>query len=233
MWCITLDMLPVPLDLLTSVLAKSERERLQRYRSKEAATEFLASRGILRVLLGKYLGIDPRSVRLNFGPAGKPRLDEVAHHESVRFNISHAAGVCLLAFASRREVGVDLEVLKPAMDLTDLIPAVLSPTEEAEFWLLPEHLHSYAFLCAWTRKEAVLKALGEGLSVCPNAVEVSMDAQYPKLLRLPKHSTVEWRLLHLEPVEGYVGAVASEGSNYDLSCWRWSNPDTSTDRYGM
>ncbi len=143
-----------------ALLSEDELARLQRFHFEPDARRWAACRTLLRVTLGRYLDLAPKSLKFTLGPWGKPGL----HGCPLRFNLSHAGGAALLAVAWRREVGVDLEETRRALFPEQLAPQVLSQREQA--WLRdqdPEQ-RELAFLTLWTAKEAYVKATGQGLS---------------------------------------------------------------------
>src|SRR5208282_2181592 len=115
----------------------------------------------LRVLLGHYLGVAPGGIEFSYGPKGKPRL---AAPVDVRFNISHSGGLALFAFTLDCEIGVDVEHIRPLRDMQEIASRFFCAEEATELMSLPAHGREQAFYLCWTRKEAYLKAVGEGLS---------------------------------------------------------------------
>jgi 4'-phosphopantetheinyl transferase len=121
-----------------------------------------AARWALRGVLGRYLGADPARIELRAGERGKPML--AAPSPSLRFNLSHSAGEALIAVAWEREVGVDIERIRPRHDLLALVRRALQPEEAAAIVAMPAVDRLTAFYAAWTRREAIAKCLGVGLT---------------------------------------------------------------------
>jgi 4'-phosphopantetheinyl transferase len=190
------------------------REQLRRDRLVSGAPRhrFVAGRALLRQALGAWLGCEEASVRLEPGLGGKPRIVAPGGGAACHFNLAHAGGWVVAALALECEVGVDLEGLDAAADWRAIAPVVCSPREMRALQGFPEAGQRGAFLRAWTRKEAVLKAAGTGLGgVSPSAVEVLPDDP-TRELELPDADgrMRRWRVEDFSPPPGYCGAVAWE-----------------------
>jgi 4'-phosphopantetheinyl transferase len=184
-----------------------------------AREEFQVSRALLRVLLGRYLRRDPSRLELRMGPQGKPAL---AGDAPLSFNVSHSFGAALIAVRAGGEVGVDVEQVRPFENDLGLAERFFCPTEWAALRALGEERRE-AFFHVWTRKEAYLKAGGLGLSGGLERVEVSVPPDDPpRVLRIDGDEAAarRWSLRALLPLPGYVGALAVEGHDYRLRCWR-------------
>jgi 4'-phosphopantetheinyl transferase len=184
-WVTHLDSIP-PNDIveLRSSLDSEEHRRAARFRFERDRQRYVATRGLLRCLLGAALDTPPSALVFEYGSHGKPEIARDHEERKLRFNVSHAAGLAIFATAWERHLGVDLESLdhlakKPA-DLFDFAMRVFSP-REFEIWraLRDNATRRRALLRAWTRKEAYLKATGEGLRAELNRVEVALDATEP------------------------------------------------------
>src|SRR5262249_11168791 len=151
-------------------------------------------RAILRTLLGRYLDAAPHAVRFTFGPFGKPSLDPSDNQKRIAFNVSHSGDYSLLAFGMAAEVGVDVERIRPKENLADLARDVLSPAEYSNFLTLQDSNRQKAFFQAWTRKEAMVKATGEGLSVPLDRVDLAAVAG--------------WSIRDIDVHHDYAAAVA-------------------------
>ena len=150
----------------------------------------------------------------------------------LRFNLSHSQGLALYAVTRGREIGVDLECIRPISDAEQIAERFFSAHENAVFRTIPAHEKPKAFFNCWTRKEAYLKALGDGLARPLDEFDVSLAPGEPaKLLRIegaPQEAS-RWSLNRLEPGSGYVAALAVEGYGYQLKCWQccgWSIRNT-------
>jgi 4'-phosphopantetheinyl transferase len=197
-WRVDLD----AIDRYEGLLSPAERERVSSFRSDPARTRWQRSRGILRELLGRYLGRDPRAVEFAIGPKGKPVL---AGPDSLQFNLSHSAGTALYAFALDNPIGVDIELLdRRVRDALGAAARVLGEEETERLRSLPDEQRDAEFLRSWVRHEAALKCRGAGLGsparpdgLCIRDLDVGADAVAAVALeREPR----ELRPRTLEPV---------------------------------
>jgi 4'-phosphopantetheinyl transferase len=215
LWTVALDGVDDRLLAESGTLSPDELDRARRYRFERDRRRFVVSRVALRHLLGSYLGIDEGSVVLRSGPHGKPRL---AQHTSSRlsFNASRSEDLAVFAVGHDRAIGVDVERVREDRDLEPLAHRVLNVAELRAFGQLEPKRRRGAFYRSWTRKEACLKALGTGLTVAPDELDVTGD--HVKLpAREPAASLSRlglWSLHDADVGPGYVATLAVEG---DLS----------------
>jgi 4'-phosphopantetheinyl transferase len=150
---------------LPELLSTDERERFDRFRRPEDRERFVLGRGLLRLLAGSYLQIPPESVTFDCSVFGKPHLTSpLGGRPPLRFNISHSGDVVLLAFCIAREVGIDVEQLRPETEWRDIAPQIFTREQQVEWERLSPEARARSFFQAWTRREAALKATGVGLS---------------------------------------------------------------------
>lgn len=207
---------------LHGVLAPGERARARRFRFERDRRRFTVARGVLRRLLGRYLRVEPAAVEFRYGVHGKPSLPEGADGPGVRFNLSHSRGLALHAFALGREVGVDVERLRPDTDVARAARRFLSPAEADALMGLAPGRRREAFFECWTRKEAFVKARGEGVVLGLRRFDVSLRPGEPAALLRFEGDPAEparWSLCALDPGEGYKAALAVEGGGWELRCW--------------
>jgi 4'-phosphopantetheinyl transferase len=189
-----------------AVLVPGERARAARLRFARDARRFIVARGQLRTILGAYAGCQPRAVRLVYGDAGKPSPAPGCGPSGLRFNVSHSGDVLVIAVA-RMEVGVDVEAIDAELDWRELAGLVLAPAEAAELEARPPADRTGDCLQVWTRKEAYVKALGDGLAVPLPMVTWCGDWIGP----LPGAARGRWSLCDLDMGRaGYVGALVTE-----------------------
>jgi 4'-phosphopantetheinyl transferase len=148
------------LTLTRKRLVADEREAAAWFRFPRDRRRFVAARGLLPVLLARYLGAAPAAVAIRRDPGGKPRLDEPA---DLRFTVSHSDDLALYAVAWRREVGIDVERIQPALDWARLADRFFSAPERAALAAAGAHAAT-TFTRIWVGKEAYLKATGMGLA---------------------------------------------------------------------
>ena len=197
---------------LTGLLGRDERERAERYRADEARQHFVFGRALLRLLLAACLNVEPAALEFAYQPHGKPILVFPHPEENPRFNLSHSGGLLAIALARGRDVGIDIESMgAEAPDWLPLAARVFSPRELGELTALPApHLQRRAFFTGWTRKEAYLKATGEGLIDALEAIEVTLTpGQAPALLKLPASARPprEWSIRDIPMPPDFAGAV--------------------------
>ena len=207
-------------DILWSFLAGDERQKAADFLFEGDRKRFVVARGILRALLGCYLGRHPGSLGFDYTQYGKPQL---AGDSEIRFSTSHSHGLVLLAFARGRDVGVDIERVRADLDFEGIAARCFSPGEMASLHSLRNGLRERAFFARWTRKEALAKAEGKGLAlplrrfgVTPAARAMVLDTQGHPL------GPTKWTLQELSPAPGYVAALAVEGNGSRLSCWQYA-----------
>ena len=198
---------------LARTLSEDERLKAKRFYFQKDKRRFVVTHGILRNILGRYLKIEPKLLKFSYGRHGKPTLTGVTDGHSLCFNMSHSHGLALFAFAWRRRVGVDVEYVRSMPDAEEIADRFFSPRENAVFRTVPAGKKPEAFFNCWTRKEAFLKAIGDGLSRSLDSFEVSLAPGEPARLLCVGGDLQEasrWRLRALAPAHGYVGAFVVE-----------------------
>ena len=224
-WRASLDPPESEVQRLAQTLSADELLRSKHFYFERDRKRFMVSRGILRTILGSYLGIEPSRLRFGYGSYGKPVLAEPASEGTLRFNVSHSQGLALYAIAPNREVGCDLERLRPISDAEQIAERFFSPRENAVLRTLPSHLRHEAFFTCWVRKEAYIKARGEGLAFPLDQFDVSLAPGEPAMLlhvRGYPQEVSRWVLRELTVGSDYVAALAAEGHDWQLKCWQWS-----------
>ena len=209
---------------LWDTLADDERERAARFYFRSDRESFVVARGALRDILGRYLGVPPARVRFSYTRYGKPVLEGGAGRGALQFNASHSHRVALYAVTRSRPVGVDVELVCERNASRDVAERFFSAREVAALRALPAAARTAAFFNCWTRKEAYIKALGEGLSHPLHAFTVSLAPGSPAALLATDGDPAgasRWSLAELSPGPRYAGALAVEGAPPTLRRWRW------------
>lgn len=212
---------------LAKTLSVDEQARASRFRFPRDARRFVASRGILRTLLGQYVHLDPAQIQFCYSDRGKPSLASAPATAGLAFNLSHSEDFMVCAIACNGCVGIDLEYIRPVANLEDLTQRFFSPQEHAAIHTLSEESRLRSFFQHWTCKEALLKATGDGL-MSLSAIEISIESNRAKLVtwRGTKCPGNQW-LLHLfEPVPGYVAAVATDAPHRSITFCQWNSVGT-------
>ncbi|MCA9945464.1 MAG: 4'-phosphopantetheinyl transferase superfamily protein [Anaerolineales bacterium] len=223
-WVASLNRPQVQLNQFWQHLAEDEQARANRFYFDHDRAHYIVARGLLRQLLGSFLQLPARQIAFVYGEHGKPELAAELAISGLRFNISHAQGVALLAFARQREVGVDIEQVRPLEDGEQIAERFFSANEVAVFTAVPPEQKPQAFFNCWTRKEAFIKVIGEGLSCPLDSFDVTLKPGDPaELLQVKgsREAATRWKLENLNPATGYAGAVIAEGQEWQLRTWQW------------
>lgn len=211
-------------DSLADLLATDELKRAAQFHFQKDRVHFITARGLLRIILGRYLDVPPDKLRFCYNVYGKPALTPEFSARGLRFNISHSHDLVLYAVTADREVGVDIEYITAYAADDPVAEQFFSPREIAELCTLPGAMQQQAFFNCWTRKEAYIKAVGKGLSIELDQFDVSFRPGEPAaLLRVSgdAQEAARWALREITPVPDYVGALAVEGHDWRLQCWQW------------
>lgn len=207
LWQFDLAAAQAELEKLTELLSPDERARAARLRFQPAHARFIAGRGMLRIALARYLKIAPATLSFTYTAQGKPLICG----GELSFNLAHSHDVALLAVANGPRVGVDLELIGDA-NYEAIANHFFAPTEQQALLGLPLEQRRAAFYRAWTCKEAVLKAQGDGLALGLGHFTVSIDPAKPAALTHASDPTAieRWRIHSWQPAEGFIAALAVE-----------------------
>lgn len=223
-WRANLTLSASRLESLEQTLSTDERERARRFYFQRDREHFIVARASLRAILGCYLDLKPDELRFCYGPHGKPALSSESLGGDLRFNLSHSGGLALYAVTRGREIGVDIERVRPELADGKIAERFFSPREVAALRALHPHLQLQAFFNCWTRKEAYIKATGDGLSLPLDQFDVSVVPGERAALLNTTHNLGEssrWLLRQLLPGADYIAALAVEGLDWRLQCWQW------------
>jgi len=223
-WCASLDQ---PSAKYADLLSGDEQARAQRFRFEQEQRRFVVGRGLLRTILGRYLNLPPQNLVLKYGEYGKPELALESSLQRSSFNLSHSGDLVLYAFTCEIEIGIDLEQIHPIPDVQQLAEQFFSPLERAELDALPAQRKLEAFFSGWTRKEAYLKARGDGLVYPLDQFSVALAPEEPARLIRVKDEPQElarWSLQTISPAPtpGYVATLAVAGHALRLAQWQIS-----------
>ncbi|MDB9324702.1 4'-phosphopantetheinyl transferase superfamily protein [Nodularia spumigena CS-586/05] len=215
-WRIHLDVPEAQQQNLLATLSGDELTRANRFHFQEHRQRFIAGRGILRSILGSYLGIEPQRVLFDYQERGKPVLADSLAKSGLWFNLSHSQGLALCAVNYHNRIGIDLEYIRRMSDVEALAKRFFLPREYDVVRSLSDHQQQEIFFRYWTCKEAYLKATGEGLAQLEQ-VEVLLNPTEPAQLQ----TSESWSLFELRAAEDYFAAVVVEGSGCNLQCWQY------------
>jgi 4'-phosphopantetheinyl transferase len=207
-----------------ATLSTDEKARARRFFFRRDRNHFVGTRGILRELLGRYMSRSPEDLQFDYSALGKPSPRGEISNQSVQFNVSHSHGLALLAFARGRNLGVDVEFVRSGFASKEIADRYFSRQEVAELRTLSPSLQEEGFFLCWTRKEAYVKARGEGLHIPLESFQVSLTPGQPEKLDSP--DSCRWRMWSLHPDPQFVGALVAEGQDLRLRQWGWQPPDS-------
>jgi len=197
----------------SALLSVDEQLRARRFVFDRDRSRYIVARARLRHLLAARLGTRPQSVELVYGAHGKPALAPWCADKDLRFNVSHSDSLTIYAFAQRREIGIDVEAVRSTRDADDIAAYFFSPHEQHTYQGLAPRDRPLGFFQCWTRKEAFIKARGDGLSYPLDRFDVSFAPGDPAaILRVEDvpGDRCGWRLASWSPAPGFVAAVVME-----------------------
>lgn len=206
-----------------STLSSDEKERANRFYFEKDKTGFTVARGILRQLSGNYLNLEAKSVVFDYQPKGKPSLSQ---SKDLKFNISHSSDLVLFAFYNNIEIGVDVEWINKAVEWELISGNFFSKNEQQALHELEDTLKPLGFFNCWTRKEAFIKAEGDGLTFPLDKFSVNLKpGETPELLELETdpNSVKDWSLFSFIPGRDYVGALAIKDKVNQVSFFQLEN----------
>jgi 4'-phosphopantetheinyl transferase len=223
-WRTSLELNTDHVRRLRQTLSADEIVRAERFHFERDRRHFIVARGVLRMILSRYLGLGPHQLGFCYSSYGKPALATAPGRDWLRFNVSHSHELALYAITCGREVGIDIEYMRDDVATDAIAERYFSPREVRTFRALPAPQRREAFFACWTRKEAYIKARGEGLSFPLDRFDVSLaPGEPPALLRTlgDPHEACRWSLRALAPGAAYMAALVVEGHNWQLTCWQW------------
>jgi 4'-phosphopantetheinyl transferase len=223
-WRVNLEAGPDRVGEFRKILSGDERERADRFHFEKDRVAFTVARAAARSILGACLEANPCGLVFQYGPQGKPALDGAAANSGLRFNVSHSGQLALVAVTRDREIGVDIERIRPLKAGDRLPERFFSQAEVKSLRALPETKQLEGFFTCWTRKEAYIKAKGGGLSVPLDQFTVSLAPGEPPALldvRWDLQEPRRWTFANLYPEDGYAAALIAEGSDWTLKRWQW------------
>ncbi len=213
-WCASLEYTPPQLAEFLSLLSADEKARANRFYFERDRSRFIIGRGLLRILLSRYLGAEPSQLEFVYGGHGKPALKSETLDRVLEFNVSHSKDLALYIFSWNHKVGVDVEYVYPLPDLDNFAELFFSPRECAYIHSLSGEHKESVFFKLWTCKEAFLKANGSGLTIPINQVEISLGMEGSAIVGTIDGDIEEAERWHLEtfnPIPGYQASLAVEG----------------------
>jgi 4'-phosphopantetheinyl transferase len=228
-WSSALELDSESIGAWEAVLSQDERCRANRFRFGKDYVEFVLARSLLRCLIGSYLGLEAATIQFVYSPFGKPAIHPDLEPKGLRFNVSHSHGEALFAFSHNREVGIDLEFIPHEWDGSSLSQHFFSSRENEQLQTLADIEQKQAFFRCWTRKEAYIKARGEGLSLALNQFDVSLLAEEKAALlevRPDAQEVNRWKMQDVAVKSNYAGALVAEGQDWNATQFRVTTKDS-------
>ncbi len=223
-WRVPLNQNPDRIPELKELLSTDERTRAEAFHFEKDRNQFIEARAALRLLLSQYLNVSPNDLTFSLGGHGKPALANGLSNNGLRFNLSRRDGLALIAVAYDREIGVDVELVQADLPVFEIAEVSFSKCELATLQNLPKNLQTAGFYNCWTRKEAYIKARGEGLSFPLKQFDVSLTPGEPaRLLSVRGHvaEVDRWTMQELSVGDDHIAALVYEGRELDVVCEDW------------
>jgi 4'-phosphopantetheinyl transferase len=204
LWYASLEQPTSLVEQLMPTLSANERARAERFHFTRDREHYILARGMLRKILGNYLKVELGCLEFNAGPNGKPALIHRSSSSAIHFNLSHSHNLTLYAFSRDREVGIDLEYIRPIAEAEQIAERFFPQQARNVLRNLSPNELDKQFFIYWTRMEAYLKARGDGLA------GISDD-----------HDITYWSIYDLQPAAGYISALAVQASSIRVVCYEW------------
>ncbi len=222
-WSANVNLQPDQLDDVSLCLSKDEIEKANRFKLASHRRSYIARRGILRKLLGKYLDIPVSEISFSYGEHGKPYLEEEGKH--ISFNLSHSDDMVMYGFSIQKEVGIDIEFMSKEPGVLDALRYSLSKPELEVLETVSSNEKINYLYDHWVYKEALLKSVGIGLNIQPQDVVISSRSSSGsiavKCLGDQQLSEAEWSMQRLDLIKGFACAVCVAGSALKHSYFKW------------
>jgi 4'-phosphopantetheinyl transferase len=222
LWRVDLEAIRSQESRWQELLSSDERNRAARFHFAADRQRFVASRAWLRTILAAFLATEPSELNFSYSKNDKPSLGAARAGSDITFNVSHSGGIALYAFARLREIGVDVEQIRRDFDVESIAHRFFSASEQKYLAGLPESEKVEAFFRCWTRKEAYIKATGEGLSLPLSQFDVSLAALETNALLATRPDSAEaeqWMIREVSGGAGYSAALCVRGRDWRLTHW--------------
>ncbi len=220
-WHASQDFSSDKLEYLKAILSFDEAKRAEKFIFDKDHKNYIAARGLLRILLSNYLNLDPEEIKFSYNKYGKPILD---NDRNLKFNISHSGSKFICGITIDKSIGVDIEKLRAVDNADEIVESNFSESEKLEYKCIPDRLKQKAFFAFWTRKEAYIKAIGKGLFFPLNDFSVSIMPDKPaKILHFKNdlQKISEWTIEEINLSKEHVAAVAVESRDCSFQCNEW------------
>ncbi len=206
-------------------LSNDEHERAGRFQFEHLRRSFIVARGVLRSILAGYKNCKPGDIQFEYAKTGKPLLSKQAGPVEFCFNLSHSGDLVVIAVTLGRQIGIDIEHIRPIREMKEIAERTFSQAENQQLETVPEEQKLKAFFNCWTRKEAFIKAIGDGISFPLDQFVVSLTPDEPaKLVSVygSAQKAAGWSMYDVQPAKEYVAALVVEGDNCSLTHREWT-----------
>jgi len=203
----------------SELLSAEEKVRAAKFSFPNKYEEFVITRGLLRDSLGTYLNKDPKQIEIKLTEYDKPFTTEMIDGKNISFNVSHSHGKAIIAIGLDRNIGIDIEKIRSDVEFEKLSKRYFSDTENKALMQCEHVIRAETFYTIWTRKEALVKAIGKGIAFGLKEFEVSASKDKPPFL-LNTHwdnaQLEKWTIINVEAPDGYITSLASDGNKFLL-----------------
>jgi 4'-phosphopantetheinyl transferase len=230
LWRVDLDAIAHEESRWSGTLSEDELIRAARFHFQLDRQHFIAGRAWLRQAIAAYIRTDVKDLTFSYSEKNKPSLGGALVESGLSFNVSHSGGLALFAFTLRRQIGVDVEHNRHDFDTAAIAARFFSQREQEQLAALPLEQRHEAFFRCWTRKEAYIKATGDGLSLPLSQFDVSINPYDQDALlatRPDDHEAAQWALRDVRVKPGYSGALCVSGTGWHLVDWNGTTPSPS------
>lgn len=224
-WRVFTETISIQIKNLQEILSADELERAGKFYFEKDQERFIKAHGILRMILSNYVGVEPQHLRFKYSAFGKPMLANNPDNRSICFNLSHSDGVVLYAVTLDHHTGIDVERVQSDIDTEQIAKRFFSSDENNLLDAVPEKERLAMFFKFWTRKEAVIKATGKGISYPMEKLDVSsMQDTFLSTIELidDTKENLSFSVYDLFPEKGYAAAIAISGNDCKITCRHYS-----------